>query len=601
LAASHALCITSANDNDAWAMRCTSKNGKVTGASGTVALFNTYQDFPTIMANAGLNNVTVASGSADWNGIAWDQRNSVWAWNVIGAGTIYDTACGILSTCNAINYLHGSFANTTTANTFILDWANYAHSFGGFNPGQYGADGGYRYRMFGTDISNPPPLQTKYGSTYNFTMPILWTENWNSANYYNGGYYNNIYVNSQTSLKNYLAGDAVAIAHVPGHFICLADYDPATDKFLVLDSYPTWARGTQATAGVEWVSANELSGGRPSLTVGGFCVLKSTKTASTTTTTTQTNKYPYTSGSKYMLYDGETTYEVAGDDASKTKIYLHYEDTQGESSLKMDCTAPTAIGSKGGYASQLLKSATNLSTYKNFGFDLYLGNDMVGSHSFKVGFWSSGKEVYKATVNLSNLKAGWHEFVMPVTDLVPVSGGKLTQVDALAYTWFNTAKTKNATYICVDNVRMFNGNLSVSEGEKVKEMIGKLPATVTKEDAAAIEEARTAYDTLSQTEKAKVSNLVVLEQAEAQLKALEEEQQPGGEQPDVLYGDLNEDKLVDAKDALIVLRIAVAKQIPTQYQKLVGDVNGDSGIDAKDALEILKKTVGKIDKFPVEQ
>ena len=235
----YGFCIGAASDNDAWQMRRTSKSGKVSGVTGSVSMFNAYRDFPTIMSDNGINNIVTVKGN--WNGIAWDQRDSYWGGNYIGGGSIYDTACGILSTCNAINYMTGAFPDKASANSFILDWANYAHSIKGYNPGS-SADGGYRYIMFGTDYSNPPPLQTRYGSKYNFTMPITWTENWNGANWYNGYGYNNIYVNTQTSLKNYLANGAVAIAHVPGHFICLADYDPATDKFLVLDSYDYWTR-----------------------------------------------------------------------------------------------------------------------------------------------------------------------------------------------------------------------------------------------------------------------------------------------------------------------------------------------------------------------
>ncbi len=57
-------------------------------------------------------------------------------------------------------------------------------------------------------------------------------------------------------------------------------------------------------------------------------------------------------------------------------------------------------------------------------------------------------------------------------------------------------------------------------------------------------------------------------------------------------GDLNNDQAVDAKDALMVLKIAVEKEIPYAAQKVAGDVTKDGNINAKDALEILKKAVG---------
>ena len=69
------------------------------------------------------------------NAIAYDQRDSAWGGYYIGGGSIYDTACGIVSSCNAINYLTGAFSNKDSAKNFILDWGNKAHNIGGFNPG----------------------------------------------------------------------------------------------------------------------------------------------------------------------------------------------------------------------------------------------------------------------------------------------------------------------------------------------------------------------------------------------------------------------------------------------------------------------------------
>ena len=122
----YGFCVGATSDNDAYQMRRTSKNGKVAGVKGSVSLFNTYRDFPTIMQSAGLNNV-VTTTNGNWNGIAWDQRDDEWAWNVFGTGSVYDTACGILSTCNAINYMNGAFPDKASAKSFILDWAGYAH------------------------------------------------------------------------------------------------------------------------------------------------------------------------------------------------------------------------------------------------------------------------------------------------------------------------------------------------------------------------------------------------------------------------------------------------------------------------------------------
>ncbi len=68
-----------------------------------------------------------------------------------------------------------------------------------------------------------------------------------------------------------------------------------------------------------------------------------------------------------------------------------------------------------------------------------------------------------------------------------------------------------------------------------------------------------------------------------------------------LYGDLDGDYSINAKDALIVLKMAVQKLEITEDALWVGDVDGNGELDAKDALYILKYSVNKIEMFPVEE
>ncbi len=382
------------------------------------------------------------------NAIAYDQRDSAWGGYYIGGGSIYDTACGIVSSCNAINYLTGAFSNKDSAKNFILEWANKAHNIGGFNPGS-SADGGFRYIMFGTDVSNPPPLATNYGSTYSFDMPITWTENWNSANYYSGSYWNNIYVNSQTSLKNYLAGDAVAIAHVPFHFICLADYDPVTDRFLVLDSYPTYAR--QTGNGVAWMTATQLSGGLPSMTVGGFCVLRSTAPSV---------KYPIKNNDGTLtIHDGESTSGLSS--AYNTTLY---KDTgtvrSGKGSIRMRCTNPAAQSGStkiGGMAIQTLSSTSNFSGYDTLEFDVLFSRDMTGSNGLQINFATNGQDGYNHMFAINDRKAsaGWHHMTVDLANIAKVdSSADWTRINTVRYTWFNYNGNGTETNIYLDNIKL---------------------------------------------------------------------------------------------------------------------------------------------------
>ncbi len=81
--------------------------------------------------------------------------------------------------------------------------------------------------------------------------------------------------------------------------------------------------------------------------------------------------------------------------------------------------------------------------------------------------------------------------------------------------------------------------------------------------------------------------------------ALAEETLPTGEygKEYLLYGDVNADQKIDAKDALLVLRCAVEKIYFTSLQHHLGDLNDDEAINAKDALLILQYAVKKIEAF----
>jgi hypothetical protein len=68
---------------------------------------------------------------------------------------------------------------------------------------------------------------------------------------------------------------------------------------------------------------------------------------------------------------------------------------------------------------------------------------------------------------------------------------------------------------------------------------------------------------------------------------------------ELFYGNLNDDDMINAVDALLVLQIAVGKYKPSSEQELLGDVNGDGNIDAVDALQVLQHSVGKLERFPV--
>ncbi len=68
-----------------------------------------------------------------------------------------------------------------------------------------------------------------------------------------------------------------------------------------------------------------------------------------------------------------------------------------------------------------------------------------------------------------------------------------------------------------------------------------------------------------------------------------------------VYGDVNKNNAVNAKDALLCLQYAVGKTNLTNFEFAMGDVNASGKIDASDALEILKVAVQKQTEFSVNQ
>ncbi len=67
-----------------------------------------------------------------------------------------------------------------------------------------------------------------------------------------------------------------------------------------------------------------------------------------------------------------------------------------------------------------------------------------------------------------------------------------------------------------------------------------------------------------------------------------------------IYGDANGDGLINASDALVILKVAVGKAQLSKARFEANDVNADGNVDAKDALYVLQYAVEKIYWFPVE-
>ena len=71
--------------------------------------------------------------------------------------------------------------------------------------------------------------------------------------------------------------------------------------------------------------------------------------------------------------------------------------------------------------------------------------------------------------------------------------------------------------------------------------------------------------------------------------------------PNVMCGDVNDDKAVDATDALWVLQHSVELRMLTETEQKAADVTDIGKVDTKDVSPTSWKTVELIDRFDVEK
>lgn len=161
------------------------------------------------------------------------QCDDRWKDIYIGDLTIAQSACGIATICNAVYYLTGVAPD-------LVEMATWAHNGRLLNAP--GVPGCYRSVFYYAGLEN--------GGTYGFEATNI------------------IYgtIRSQEVVDCLQSGGTVAL-HVPGHFMAAVDYDPVTERFLVIDPMPgdygryDNRRKGLTNAGGNWLTADDLSKG----------------------------------------------------------------------------------------------------------------------------------------------------------------------------------------------------------------------------------------------------------------------------------------------------------------------------------------------------
>ena len=162
------------------------------------------------------------------DGRLYNQFDPKWKevqFNSSSSSTMYASACGIFSFCNAIFALNRSEPDA-------VEVAKWAIGVGAYQPGVSGTTSAIFYRY----------VEDEYGEQFHFHVD---------------GRYDGVTIRDDR-LINHLLNGGVAIVNVPGHFMACTGYDPETGLYHILESACSSSRGLE---GDSWVSAEKLSSG----------------------------------------------------------------------------------------------------------------------------------------------------------------------------------------------------------------------------------------------------------------------------------------------------------------------------------------------------
>lgn len=136
------------------------------------------------------------------------------------SGKMAAAGCGVVAITNAVYALNGEFADPM----IFADYAVKKH---------------YRIIGSGTQDGIFKAAAKEFGDAYGFV-------------YIKRSY-------STSEVREYLKKGCVAISHVPGHYVTIADFNPKTKKYLVLDSHPIKSRPTSSFG--NWFQRERLERG----------------------------------------------------------------------------------------------------------------------------------------------------------------------------------------------------------------------------------------------------------------------------------------------------------------------------------------------------
>lgn len=136
------------------------------------------------------------------------------------SGKMAAAGCGVVAITNAVYALNGQFVDPM----LFADYAVQKH---------------YRIIGSGTQDGIFKAAAKEFGNAYDFSFI--------KTSY------------STSEVREYLKKGCVAISHVPGHYVTIADFNEKTKKYLVLDSHPIKSRPTSSFG--NWFKKERLERG----------------------------------------------------------------------------------------------------------------------------------------------------------------------------------------------------------------------------------------------------------------------------------------------------------------------------------------------------
>ena len=180
----------------------------------------------------GTRDFTIQNGKINWNGDYFLQVDAPYSHYTYAKKSLASSGCGPVALVNAIYCLNGTYIP-------VEEVANWGYNNKYFNSDSFG---GVSKKEFFTKAHQ------QFGNAANFTY---------------AGYGKNV---AAANLQSHLQNGGTAVFHVKYHFITAIDYDPQTNQYFVLDSYP--GTGTSmpskyrtTTAEGDWVTIDELRSG----------------------------------------------------------------------------------------------------------------------------------------------------------------------------------------------------------------------------------------------------------------------------------------------------------------------------------------------------